>query len=177
MSGGLPGLGGSNDGVFGHVGEAGHCYARMAKVLQGAGEVCDKVAADLINVEKNVEKIASLVTDLTKAFGSVFEQEHLSMINMVSAINTGGSGSTGGNRFSAKWIMEHKVIMNLRMVSGEKSLFRQWHQRLITALCQVGRAHAEIIQQLVRETDLDRECGKVVENLRGHYGDEFRKVS
>ena len=79
------------------------------------------------------------------------------MINLVSAINPGGSGGHGGNRFTAKGIMEHKVIMNLRMVNGDKSLFRQWHQRFITALGQVEGAHEEIIQLLVRETDLGRE--------------------
>ncbi len=61
--------------------------------------------------------------DLTKAAGGMFEQEHLRMINMVWAINPGGNG---GNRFIAKGIMEHKVIMNLRTVNGNKFLFRQW---------------------------------------------------
>ncbi len=67
--------------------------------------------------------------------------------------------------------------MNLRMVNGDKSLFRQRHRRFITALGQVEGAHEEIIQQLVMETDLGREFDKVVGNLRGHYGEEFRRVS
>ncbi len=81
----------------------------MARVLLRAGEVRDNVEAESINVEKYVKEIPDLMADLTKATGRMFEQEHFTMINMVSAVNTGGSG--------AKGIMEHKVIMNLRMVN------------------------------------------------------------
>ncbi len=89
-----PRFGGSFDGGvgggFGHVGEAGLCYAKMARVLQPAGEVHDTVEADSINVEKYVKESAALVIDLVKPSGRMFEQEHLRMINMVSAINPGG---------------------------------------------------------------------------------------
>jgi hypothetical protein len=67
--------------------------------------------------------------------------------------------------------------MNLRMVNGDKSLFRRWHQRFITASGHVGGAHEEIIQQLARETDLGRELDKVVESLRNNCGKEFGRVS
>ena len=88
--GGPPGLsggatGGGDDGGFGHVGEAGARYSTMARVLLCTGEVRDHVEADSINVEKYVKEIAALVADLTKASGRMFEQEHLRMINMVSA--------------------------------------------------------------------------------------------
>ncbi len=39
------------------------------------------------------------------------------------------------------------------------------------------RAHEEIVQQLVKETDLGKELDKVVENLRITYGEEFERVS
>ena len=47
--------------------------------------------ADSINVEKYVKEIVALVIDVVKASGRMFEQEHLRMINMVSAINPRGS--------------------------------------------------------------------------------------
>ena len=149
----------------------------MARVLVRAGEVRDNVEAVSINVEKYVKEIAALVADLTKAAGRMFEQEDLRMINMVSAINPGGSGGQGGNRFTAKGSLERKVIMNLRMVNDDKFLFRQWHRMFITALGQVEGAHEEIIQLLARETDTGRELDKVVENLQSHYGEEFNNVS
>ncbi len=65
------------------------------------------VEADSIDVEKCVNEIAALMADSTKATRRMFDQEHLRMINMVSAINTGGSRG-GGNRFTAKGIVEHR---------------------------------------------------------------------
>ena len=73
--------------------------------------------------------------------------------------------------------MEHKVITNLRCVSGDKSLFRQWHQKFIMALGQYGKVHQEIAQHLVKETDLGKELDKVVEDLKITYGGEFERVS
>ncbi len=85
-------FGGSVSGGYGHVGEAAACYSTMARVMQRVGDVRDHVEAVSVNVEKYVKEIAVLVGGLTKATGRMFEQEHLRMINMVSAINTGGSG-------------------------------------------------------------------------------------
>ena len=99
---GHPRLGASPNAGFGHVGEAGACYAKMAQVLQRAGEVRDHVERDAIKRQKYVRETAIMVYGLTKAAGRMFEQEHLRMINMVSAINPGGSGGQGGNRFTAK---------------------------------------------------------------------------
>ncbi len=56
------------------------------------------------------------------------------MINMVSAIHVGVShGSGGGVRFT-RGILEPKAIQNLRAASGDKGLFRQWHQKFTNAL-------------------------------------------
>ena len=65
------------------------------------------------------------------------------------------------------------VIQNLMTVNGDKSLFRQWHQKFTTALRQVGGAHEEIVHRLVKEIDLGKEMEKVVTGLRTYYGDEF----
>ena len=145
--------------------------------MKRLAEIRDNVGMDSINVEKYVKELTNTMFDMTEATGRMFEQEHRRMINMVTAINPRGLGGRGCTRFTARGIMEHKVIMNLRMVSGDKSLFCQWNQRFIAALGQVEGAHEEIIQQLVRETDLGRELDKVVENLRGHCGEEIRRVS
>ena len=66
--------------------------------------------------------------------------------------------------------MEHKLVMNFRMVNGDRSLFRQWHQRFDTPFGQVEGSHEEIIQHLVKETDWGTEFDKVVEELRIIYG-------
>ena len=48
-------------------------------------------------------------------------------------------------------------------------MFRQWHQRFVAALGQVEGALEEIVQQLVKETDLGKELDKVVDNLKITY--------
>ncbi len=63
--------------------------------------------------------------------------------------------------------MEHKVIMNLRTVNGDKSIFLQWHQQITTALGQVGGAHEEIVHRLIKEIGLGKDMEKVVTGLRG----------
>ncbi len=70
--------------------------------------------------------------------------------------------------------MEHKVINNLRCVSGDKSLFGQWHLRVVTALGQYGQVHDEIVQHLVKEIDLGKDLDKVVEELKLMHGGESK---
>ena len=149
---GPPGFGGSSVGGgsipysgFGHVGTAGRCYTRMARVYLRAGEVRDNVENDQLNIKKYVKEIAAVMADLTKATGRLFEQEHMRMIIIVSAINPGGFAGRGGNGVTKRGIMEHKVITNLWRVNVDKSLFRQWHQRFITAVGQYGQVHEEIV--------------------------------
>ncbi len=59
--------------------------------------------------------------------------------------------------------MDNKVIQNLRAVSGDKPLFRQWYQKLTTALGQVAGAHEKIVHRLVIEFDLGREMEELGE--------------
>ncbi len=56
--------------------------------------------------------------------------------------------------------MEHKIIQYPKAVNGDKSLFRNWHQKFTTSLGQVAGAHEEIVHRLVKELDLGREMAK-----------------
>ncbi len=76
-------------------------------------------------MEKYVKEMVVVTVDLTKAYGRIFEQEHLRFISMFSA--KGGGGHGGGGNWFPKAIMEQKIIQHVRAVSGDKSLFRQWH--------------------------------------------------
>ncbi len=49
--------------------------------------------------ERYVKELASLLVAVIQATRKMSEEEHLRMINMVSAMNTGGSGG-GRNRFT-----------------------------------------------------------------------------
>ena len=47
--------------------------------------------------------------------------------------------------------MEYKVINNLRAVNGDKSMFRQWHPKITTAIGQVTPRYEEMVHYMVRE--------------------------
>ncbi len=68
---------------------------------------------------------------------------------------------------ATKGIMQHKVIVNLRMVNGGKSLFGQWRQRLVTTMSQVGDVHDQIVFNLVCEIDLGKELDTITGYLEG----------
>ena len=108
---------------------------------------------DQLNTERYVKELTDVVQEMFMPSRSVFEQEHLRFINMFAAIRVGGKG--GGHRYE-NTIMEHNVIQYLRAVIGDKSLFRQWHQKFTTALGQVIGVHEEIVQRMVKEIDLGR---------------------
>ena len=76
---------------------------------------------DSINVEKYVKELSVVTMDLTKACGGMFEQEHFRFTAMFSATRSSAGGGGGFH----KGAMEHKDIMNLRAVNGDKSSFRQ----------------------------------------------------
>ncbi len=107
------------------------------------------------------------------------EQEYLRFIAMFSATKASGEGGGGGGEGGFhKGIMEHKVIMNLGAVNGDKSpLFRQWHQKFATAFGQVRGVREEIVHRLVKEIYFAKELEKVVKGLRGKFVDEFNKGS
>ncbi len=102
----------------------------------------NNVETDSINTEKYVKELCKVCWDMFRASGAMLEQEHLRFINMFTAAGSGGNG--GGYRYP-KAIMEHKVVMSLRMVSGDDLLFRQRHQRFVTELGQVESTREEIL--------------------------------
>ncbi len=58
----------------------------------------------------------------------------------------------GVNYTFPKGIMKHSVIQDLKAVSGDKSLLRQWHQTVTTAL-QFKEPCVEIVHSLAEEIE------------------------
>ncbi len=112
--------------------------------------------------------------EMFRATGAMFEQKHLGFINKFEPL--GGSGPGGVSHRFRNGIMEHKVILNFRAVSGDKSLFRQWDPTFTTALGQVGVAHDDMVHRLLKEIELEKEMEKVVKGSKGEGGDKFDKV-
>ena len=160
-----PGLDG-----FGDVGEARLNFNRMSQGMHRLKEIAENVESDQLNIEKYVKELTTVVREMFLSTGSMFQQENVRFLSMIAATGGGGyGGGHGGGSKYQKTIMEHKVIQYLRTVNGDKSLFRQWHQKFTTALGQVPGAHEEIIQRMVKEIDLGKELEKVVTTLKDEY--------
>ncbi len=140
-------------GGFGDVGEARLNFNRMAKDMMRLMEISENVETDQLNIEKYVKELANVVREMFLSTGSMLEQEHSRFISMFAATGVGDEGF--GYRYE-KTIMEHKVIQYLRAVNGDKSLFRQWHQKFTTALGQITGVHQEIVQRMVKDIDLGK---------------------
>ncbi len=80
------------------------------------------------------ETTTTTIHDIFTAVRRMFVQEHLRALAMITAVNQGVAGCSGK---CGRVIMEHKVVQNLKAAKGDKSMFRQWHQKFTTVLGQV----------------------------------------
>ncbi len=129
-----PGLAGAG---FGEVDDARANFSRIVNGMTRLREISENVAGDQLNVEKYVKDLSDVRTEMFRATGCMFEQEHFRFINMVAAVGNGGKGGGRGFKYPRR-VVENKVIQNLKVVSGDKSLFRQWYQKFTTALGQIS---------------------------------------
>ena len=75
-----------------------------------------------------------------------------------------------------KGILEFKVIQNIRPLTGNRSQFRQWHQKLINALSTIKESHAEIIRTLEKSMDVGDKIPEALDDLDQQYHlDDFNK--
>ncbi len=171
-----PGLGGGSGGGFGGVGQAAVNFQEMVKFMRRLKDIENNVNTDSVNMGKYVKEWSKVYWGMFRKTGAMLEQELLRFINMFAAI--GVNLSEGRATKHTRGIMEHTVITNLRCVNGDTSLFRQWRQRFIAALGQHDdHVQGEIVQHLVKKTDLGKEVDKVVEEVKTTCGGTFVRVS
>ena len=93
-----PGLGG-----FGEVGEARVNFHKMVKGMSRLKEISENATGDQLNVEKYVKELSDVRTEMFRATGCMFEQEHLRFINMITAVGSGGTGGAVPSTPGASW--------------------------------------------------------------------------
>ena len=147
--------------------DVGEMSSRLIEILAGVEKLAHieaEVETDVGNLEAYIKESATTCRKLFYIIGETMEQEPLRFMSMFAASGTGGT-AYAQRRFTTS-VMEYKVIQNLCAVNGDKSMFRQWHQQLTTALGQVVESHEEIIHRLVKEVDLGRDVEKIVTGLK-----------
>ena len=141
------------------IGDTGLCLHKMMHNIGIMDRIAGSVEEDSINVEKYVKELATAVREVTTAVGRMFEQEPWRITALITASGGGGGGPRQERR--ARGVMEHRVIQGLRAVNGDKTLFRQWRQKFVTAMGQVKEVYEEMIHNMVKDIDL----GKDLENI------------
>ena len=97
----------------------------IAKVGQCAADV----EGDAINTETYVKGGFVSLRDCISAIGILFEAEHIRIAHGVQARSTTRIRTW---RCHYEAITECKVVQNLKALTGDKSTFRQWHQKMIS---------------------------------------------
>ena len=178
------GLGGGGYGVGGYaeasppglgtVGSTGLCLHRLVDGISNLDRISTTVESDSINTEKYVKELSVTVRNMMVAIGIMFEQESVRTAAMITA-SGGGGGHRGGGQ--TRGVMEHRVIQGLRAVNGDKALFRQWHQKFVTAMGQVKEVYEEIIHSMVKEIDLGKDLENTLKKLTEVYGEVWFDAS
>ena len=73
--------------------------------------------------------------------------------------------------------MEHKVIQNIKTVTGDKANFRQWHMKLCSAMGQVDPVYESGIQSTVKEIDIGRDIEIVLKYGIEMMGSDWTRLS
>ena len=82
----------------------------------------------------------------------------------------------GPQQHHKKGILEFKVIQNIKPLTGNRSQFRQWHQKLINAISTINEEHAEIIKSIEKAMDIGDKIDDALDDLDTHYlVDAFNK--
>ena len=135
-----PGLGATGYAAGGmNIGSTGTCLHKMIEGISHLDKIGQSVEGDSINVEKYVREITITVRNMMSAIGIMFEQEPMRIMAMVTA-NGGGGGGGQRQEKHTNGVMEHRVIQGLRAVNGDKTMFRQWHMKFVTAMGQVKKS-------------------------------------
>ena len=151
---------------FGDVGQARQNFQRMSAGMNRLKDIMEQAEDDdLVNLETWVKELAKTVHSMFMSTGSMFVQEALRTEAAISRSRASGYGGGGGDKWTTKGIMEHRVMTNLKAVNGDKGLFRQWHQKFTTALGQYNPRYEEIVHYMIREIDLGKDLGAVSKKL------------
>ena len=115
------------------------------------------VEAALTGVTTNLHQVQEVVKELRE-----------------SGRNLGGTGAGGGyGRDQAKKsIMEHKSVQLLKTLGGDKSQFRQWHQKFISALYAIEEDYGAMVKMIEVLCD----TGAKPEEVSGAVEDKYGSV-
>ena len=133
--------------------------------------------AELRNLDADLEapSLKYKVADLLNMVYETVSAMHKSQLDdkdeirkLKDVINAGANGGGGGDKYK-KGILEYKVVQDIKSLTGDKSQFRQWHQKLINALSTIHGNHSEIIKDIEKAMDVGEKVDDVIHGLETKY--------
>ena len=124
------------------------------------------------DLKYKVSDLLSMVYETVSAMHVNQQKSDDQIEKLKKVINADAAGGFVTGDKHRKGILEYKVIQNIKPLTGDKSQFRQWHQKLINALSTVTGEHADVIKEMEKMMDVGETIEDVIKDLDNNYDTE-----
>ena len=113
--------------------------------------------------ENAFQNVASSVTGLSAKIAALE-----ALVSVQGSMHNGGA-ITGRDR----GILEYKAIQGLKMLGGDKGQFRQWHQKMVSAMFTVKDEYGKILKYLEKSLDVGTKADDIQDELEEDFDEEL----
>ena len=106
------------------------------------------------DLKYKVADLLSMVYETVSAMHINQQNSDDQIEKLKETINAGALGGAAAGDKYKKGILEYKVIQTIKPLTGDKSQFRQWHQKMINALSTINEDHSDTIKDIVQAIDV-----------------------
>ena len=135
----------------------------LFKMINTGFQVFHKQVTDIADKIKS-DDLQQQISNLD----SVTQQINVNLHSLANQVQQSQS-SPQQHQQHKKGILEFKVIQNIKPLTGNRSHFRQWHQKLINALSTIKEDHAEVIKTIERSMDVGDKISDALDDLDSTY--------
>ena len=154
-------------------------YNVLVELARGATSIEQLIGeADSRDTDEVLKDALKEICAAIRRIGFALDTEHLRIDSRVlHGLSQENLGSPPGLGPRNKSIMEYKVIQGLAKVSSDKSIFRQWHQKFMSAIGQVNGRYSIMIEEMVKLIDLGKSIDKVLDEMDYKYAGDWNSMS
>ena len=149
-----------------------HLRTGAGQVQTNLEELEQKVKAEL------VQGIGARMIDGESKIAMI-EQKMNAIEGMIIGMNGagmsfgGGSGGGGKGGYRSRGVLEYKAMQFMKPLTGDKTGFRQWHQKFVSAAYTVQEEFGDMIRSIAADLDTGSKVDEIRQKLEEKYGDEF----
>ena len=135
-------------------------------------ELVQGVSARLMAGEAQVSGLAGSMALLDHKMSAI-EQMVTGMSNAGWSIGGAGGGGGSNGRDKKRGVLEYKAIQFMKPLTGDKRLFRQWHQKFVSAVYTVQEEFGDILTKIAKELDMGAKPDEMQQMIRDEYDEEL----